>query len=243
MVASMASLAPIMDLDSRYQHYRERLRAFMKGRNLTNDIVAEKLGESTHTVTVSKLRNGKLDLSDRWRSRIADAFNIDHDDLFGFGPLPKPVPSEIVRRKRRGRKAAIPDKSQAELPIYGWAAGSAAGVETVAPDPVDYISCPPSLLGVDGAYALRTRGESMAPRYFPGEILFVHPHKTLRSGDHVVIQTQRFEGSGTETWVKRFDSQDAENIYASQYNPQAKIVFRKTQVAYIHRVLRADELL
>lgn len=232
----------MIDLDARYRHYRSRLRDFMKARNLTNDDVAEKLG--VHPVTISKLRNGALSLDDEWRARFAESFDTEHDLLFGFEPLPAARPAEI-RPPRRGRpRASRPPARQvrSELPMFGWAAGAVAGVETITSEPVEYVPCPPALSDIDEAYALRTRGESMVPRFFPGELVYVHPHKAVKSGDHVVVQTQRFEGSGTETWIKRFDADDEQSIYAAQYNPEGRVTFRKSNVLYVHRVLRPDEL-
>ncbi|MDJ1463361.1 XRE family transcriptional regulator [Nitratireductor sp. GZWM139] len=231
----------MIDLEERYTHYRKRFRAFMEARKMTNEAVAEKLDGGVHPVTISKLRTGAINLNDEWRARIADAFGIEHDLLFGHQPLPTPRPDEVRPQKRRGRPPRLP-QPQSTLPMFGWAAGSVTGVETLTNEPVDEVPCPPALSDTIGAYALKTRGESMYPRYLPEDILYVNPHQTVKSGDHVVIQTQRYEGSGVETWVKRYDSENDTSVFVSQYHPPAQITFRKTEVLSIHRILSVNEL-
>lgn len=231
----------MVDLNERYAHYRNRLRAYVDARKLTNDVIGERIG--AHPVTVSKLRSGATKLDDEWRARMAAGLGVEHDVLFGEGPLPQPEPREIHKPlRKRGRKPAAPPVNDNRLPLYGLAAGSLAGVHTMSSDPVDSVPCPPALADVIGAYALKTRGESMIPRYFPGDVLYVNPHQRPHSGDHVIIQTQNYDGGGTETWVKRFDAEDKDMLHASQYNPSARVSFRKQLVIHVHRVLPINEL-
>lgn len=126
--------------------------------------------------------------------------------------------------------------------VYGLAAGSIQGAHAMTSDPVDEIECPIGLRDVVGAYALETRGESMIPRYFPRDTLYINPTQAVRKGDHVVIQTRLHDSSGTETWVKRYDGDTGDEIEAWQYNPPASIKFKKKYVMHVHRVLPINEL-
>ncbi len=237
--ANLASLPPMFDLKQRYKHYAARMREFMDARNITGEIGAELIG--AHPTTVYDLRRGARQLDDEWRVKVAAGFKIDHDLLFGTSPLPSPSAAEIFRPKRRGRKPKAKAAND-NLPLFGLAAGSLAGSEAMTTDPINHVPCPPALIHVIGAYALQTHGESMIPRYFPREVLYVNPHQQIRSGDHVIIQTQRYDGAGTETWVKRFDGSDSAKIYAWQYNPPAKVEFERKHVIHVHRVLPINEL-
>lgn len=58
----------------------------------------------------------------------------------------------------------------------------------------------------------------------------------------MIIQVRLHDSSGTETWVKRFDGENAEEIHVWQYNPAAKMTFKKKYVMYVHRVLPINEL-
>lgn len=239
-LAASANIQPMPDLTERYEHYLSRLRAAIDARNLTNEEIAGRLG--VHVVTVSERRSGARPLTDVWRARFAEALQLDEEVLFGADPMPPPRPEEIFRpKKMRGRKPKVPANSNG-IPLFGLAAGSLAGAHSVSAEPVDTVPCPPALADVIGAYALRTRGESMIPRYMPGDLLYVHPHQKKSPGDHVVIQTQRYDGAGTETWIKRYDGERDGNIFAWQYNPPARVDFSRDTVIYVHRVLPVNEL-
>ncbi|MGY6709742.1 MAG: S24 family peptidase [Rhizobiaceae bacterium] len=230
------------DLEAKYAHYRRRFREAMEARKLTNEVLGERTG--AHSVTISKLRGGTLRLNDEWRDRIARALGIEADLLFGERPLPPPQPHEIhvSARQKKKKKAAPGANDNHVLPVFGLAAGSMSGIHSMSSDPVDEVPCPQSLVGVFGAYVLLTRGESMIPRYFPGDRLYINPTQAVRPGDHVVIQLERYSGAGTETWIKRFDGETETSILVSQYNPPAQMEFRKEFVRYVHRVLTSNEL-
>ena len=153
------------DLSQKYEHYRRRLVDAMKARKLTNDAVAERIGRKTHPVTISKLRNGVINLDDEWRAKTAAALDLPADVLFGEEPLPEPRPFEIwVSPKRSARRVMKAANENRMLNLYGMAAGSMTGAHRMTADPIDEISCPPKLADVVGAYALKTSGESMVPR-------------------------------------------------------------------------------
>lgn len=242
-LAELASLPCMVDLSLRYQHYADRMDAAMKARKLTNEGLAEKMGGQTHSVTVSKLRRGHTRLDDEWRAKVATGIGLAEDVLFGDGPLPAPDARDIfVSPKKAARRAQRPANDNATIPLYGLAAGSLSGAHSVTTEAIDEVPCPPGLANVPDAYALRTKGGSMMPRYFDGDVLYVNPRQPIRPGDHVIVQVQRYQGSGTETWVKRFDSQTPEEILVTQYNPTQQIRFRKQYVLYMHRVMAPNEL-
>lgn len=228
------------DLENRYKHYRQRLIEAMKARQLTNEELAARM--NSHAVTVSKLRNGTLNLNDKWRDETARAIGLDHDILYGDAPMPAPRPNEVFTGgKKRGPKRKLANDNFL-VPLYGLAAGGVTGAHTMSTDVIDEIECPKGLIGVVGAYALRTNGESMIPRYYPGDILFVNPNQPVQTGDHVIIQIERFEGAGTETWVKRYDGVTDGTLLVWQYNPAARIEFSRKEVRYIHRIVPPNEL-
>lgn len=230
------------ELAQKYEHYRRRLVEAMKARKLTNEAMAEKIGGKTHSVTISKLRNGTINLDDEWRAKTAGALDLPADILFGEEPLPAPRPFEIWQSPKRARRALSAANQNRNLSLYGLAAGSLTGAQRMTADPIDEIPCPPKLIDVLGAYALETSGESMIPRYFPGDRLYINPNQRVKGGDHVIIQVMTHDNSGTETWVKKFEAEDEENIYVQQYNPEARMTFRKKYVIHIHRVLPINEL-
>lgn len=229
----------MIDLSGKFAHYRARMIAAMKARRLTGEMLAERI--EAHPVTISKLKSGRMNLTDEWRARVAVGINVSEDILFGDGPLPPPLPFEIHQPKRRGgQKATLSGRQM--LPHYGLAAGSLFGAHTADSSQPGEVPCPPGLVGVVGAYALSTMGDSMVPRFFPRERLYINPNQAIRPADFVVIQVDTDGGTGTETWVKRFDAEDSVWIWVSQYNPPLRMDFKKKYVRYMHRVVPINEL-
>lgn len=208
---------------------KNRITEWRKRRYMTMEKLADAIG--TDASTINKLEKGKLRLSDKWMVPIATALDVQPGDLIGESTIPHfedPSAARIVPR---------------QLPVYGLAAGSLAGHTVMMPDPVEFISCPPALQSVRDAYALIVKGHSMEPRYFPGDILFLHPHRPVRPGDHVVVQVRNGNDQvETATWVKRFKAESGQDIVCEQYNPSAEMHFRRKYVAAMHRVLTVNEL-
>ena len=239
-IANLAKPVTMTDITQRYRHYASRMDEAMKARKLTNEGLGERI--EAHPVTISKLRRNRMSLDDEWRIRVAAGINLPEDVLFGEEPLPAPRSYEIYVSPRKAAKTKAPRQSPTDLPLFGMAAGSAQGYHSMTSDPIDEVPCPPALRNVVGAYALKVRGQSMEPRFFNGTRLYINPHQAVRAGDDVIVQVRNHENSGTETWVKRYEGEDDNSIYVSQYNPAAKMEFRKRFVVHIHRVVPLEEL-
>jgi transcriptional regulator with XRE-family HTH domain len=235
----------MIDMSERFAHYQARLKDAMKARGMSN----EELGElvDAHYVTISKLRTGKLRIDEEWRSRIAAALDVPVEELFGNAPIIQTRASVTKAARGRGRRHAadmIFDASgRRMLEIYGLAAGSAAGQTLISQDPIAEVAAPPALASVVGAYVLMTKGDSMVPRYFPNDYLYINPHQAIRPGDHVVIQTRTPDGASIQTWVKRYDGEKNGKLVAWQYNPAGKIEFKRELVEHVHRILPVNEFM
>lgn len=125
---------------------RQRLRAFMKARGLSQTAVAKIAGMSEGTFRAflkgDQTKNLRLDRYDA----IADAFGIPVDDLVGVGRPPVPVVGMI------GAGEEI-------HPFDDGAPGSR----------LDEIEVPPSV-PLD-AVAVIVKGQSMWPDYWPGDVI------------------------------------------------------------------------
>ena len=205
--------------------FADNLRRTLKDRGISNEEIAEQL--TAHPVTISKLLNGKMKLTEEWMKRFAVALKINVQDLMGEAT----GDSQLNLPIREPRKT---------LPVYGLAAGSIRGHLTMSNDPVEWVNCPQFIETVRGAYALIVTGSSMEPRYFAGEVIFLHPNRPPRQGDHVVIQ-EALDG-GTAVSVKRFDHQTETHVITTQYNPLAEVKFDRKTITAIHRVLTPNEV-
>lgn len=123
------------------------------------------------------------------------------------------------------------------IPVYGQAVGGVDGEFVMNGDRLEDVFAPPSLSSVVGAYAVYVAGESMEPRYFDGEIVFVNPMKRARRGDFVVAQIRFQEHGPTLAYVKRFVRWNAKELVLSQYNPEKELRFAAGQVVSVHLVV------
>lgn len=245
-VAKLANTYQMADMKQQFAHYRDRLKEAMKARRIGNEELASRL--DVHPVTISKLRAGRMKLTEEWRARLAGGMEMSEEELFGSEPI-KVLPGTSAPRKPRSRRS-LGDKTmifdpagRRMLEVWGLAAGSVAGQMMISSDPISEVPAPPALASVFGAYVLMTKGESMVPRYFPNDYLYINPHQAVRPGDHVVIQTHTEDRGHLETWVKRFDGEDDQSVFAWQYNPPGRIEFKKRFVEHVHRILPVNELM
>ena len=103
---------------------------------------------------------------------------------------------------------------------------------------MERIEAPSQLADVADAYAVRVVGESMEPRYFPGEIVYCHPNMPLRKGDFVVAQISENGNEGSlQGFVKRLVSIDDTKLVLAQYNPPKEMKFPRNRVHSVHKVV------
>lgn len=133
----------------------------------------------------------------------------------------------------------VPKSSGKMLPVLGEAVGGAEGKYLFNGSVLDYVSCPPSLENVNGAYAVYIDGESMAPRYKPGETVWVHPTKPARRGDDVIVQIHPPEDDGSPPWgyVKEYVGWSGDRLVLLQHNPSGEVVFDRIEVVSIHPIV------
>ena len=109
---------------------------------------------------------------------------------------------------------------------------------------LDYLARPPSLARDDEAYAVEIVGESMAPRFEPGEQVFVSPRAAVRPGDDVIVQLRAngdpeesdIAGQVTEVLIKRLVRRTSSEVELRQFNPDKTFRVPIARVRRIHRV-------
>lgn len=199
----------------------------------------------------AKLENGKSKSTTRWRE-IADYLGIDRDAILEAMPSislaggQSPRESKGVRLVQRpdgsfiGSKPGMSDARKAMpsmSPVLGHAAAGAHGYVIIG-DPIAYEPTPPELENAQDGYLLYVSGESMVPRFFPGERISVHPGRPYSRNDFVVVQFD--DGSPEHVgMVKQFQGYDDEtgDLLLSQYNPAIEIRVPGEKVRDIHRVV------
>lgn len=192
---------------------------------------------------------------------FAAKLGVSSDWLMRGGPTPSIALNPVVRSEVRGTgmspadiRGALAGRGLAPLKLLGTAmGGDFDGLEDIEmhelrlSDVLDYLPRPPSVADDEEAYAVEIMGDSMAPRYEPGERAAVSPKAPVRIGDDVVVQltgTSNAEGSDvagevTMVLIKRLMKRGSDFIELLQFNPERTFRVPKARVHRIHRVKRA----
>lgn len=128
------------------------------------------------------------------------------------------------------------DLSPEYIPAYGQAMGGEDGYFVLNGNKIADLLAPPGLAGVPGAYAVYVAGDSMEPRYYAGEALFVNPRVPIRRGDFVVAQVQFESEDLPRAYVKRFQRMNDNELVLEQFNPAKELRFKSRAVVSVHRI-------
>lgn len=138
------------------------------------------------------------------------------------------------------RYHAFPDAPQ--IPLLGQSVSGPNGRFVLNGQTIDRVFCPPNLVGVEGAYAVRVYGTSMEPRYFAGETIWMNPHEPVRSNDFVVVQViGDDEDEARDSYIKQFVSRSSKVVRLRQLNPDdgetEMLEFPADRVYSIHKIV------
>ena len=195
------------------QPYPERLRAARVKQGLTQVAVAEALGVSQSAV--AQWESGQSVPAEGTASKIERLLGIKY---LAADREQRPAPREVLDTRPR-------------LPIVG--SPSPGDDERILIDNASYgeILSPPQLEGVNGAKAVFVRGRSMEPRYFAGEVVYLHPRRP-NPGDFVLI-TLIEPGYQTKVgYIRQYLGEDLVSLRLATLNPRKEdLVERKNVVA------------
>lgn len=106
-------------------------------------------------------------------------------------------------------------------------------------DVVGHIEAPPRLAGVPDAYAVYVIGDSMSPRYEPGEVVCVNPYLPPRRDDYVVVKISEDNGVTVAGFIKRFIEMNERELRCSQLKPIKTLKWPRKNVIAVHRIVWA----
>jgi SOS-response transcriptional repressor LexA len=173
-------------------------------------------------------------LPEEVRGRVAEILGLDELALRQpLGPNLRFMYDRIQEVPARGAAGWIP--------VYGHAVGGKDGEFVLSGNQVSEVLAPPTLLHVRDAYAVYVVGDTMEPRYFAGETVFVNPRLPISRGSFVVAQISKGEEPEPRAYVKRFLSQDGKRLRLEQYNPKKILEFPASTVVAIHRIVMSSE--
>lgn len=237
-------------MDSSAESITARVRALRKRSGLSMDSLAKKLdmkGASSFQryEDPTKYAGGYLrrDLVAILAQVLAGKGNppISNAEVWELaGPEFVPTPLEIPNASI-GRKIA---STNVHIPLYGQAVGGVDGEFVLNEgNRLADIVAPPSLASVDGAYAVSVSGESMEPRYFDGEVVFVNPRRRPVRGDFVIAQIHNPNEGPPLAYVKRLVRYSEAGLVLEQYNPPKELRFEHRAVVSVHVIVMGGDSL
>ena len=195
--------------------------------HLTQRGLAERMG--VNPAAVNRMLNGQ-------RRIVADEIPIIEAylgirlDLQYLQEAPKPG----TRRAPDGPAAGKP--FEAPVPVYGYAAGNedvgkkgTSGLNLANGDIVDWVARHPALNGIKDAFGIYVFSDSMEPRYFRGELVYVHPGRPPEVNKDCVIEMKN-----GDAYIKRLVKLGDTKIRVRQFNPplETDVSLKDVQALY-----------
>lgn len=118
------------------------------------------------------------------------------------------------------------------LPVRGRAQGGSDGNFVIEEHPIDWTFCPADLQGVNDAFSVFVSGDSMVPKYKNGDLVYVHPTKSVMKSRFVLVETTEHRG-----FIKQFIGWQEDNLIVRQFNPPKDIAIPKQDVLRIMLVI------
>lgn len=142
------------------------------------------------------------------QDRLADTLDVGRPWLKENVGAKHPELAEVL-------PAASPDFGPDEVPVYGYAAGTTDDALNLHDGAeIGRVDRHPKQAGINDAFAVYVVGESMAPRFKPGQILYILPGRWPAAGEDVVIELDNGDG-----YVKEYRRKTQKEIICWQYNP------------------------
>ena len=200
---------------------------------------ASKLGPPVSQQVVQHLIAGR-NTSSKHLPAIARALGVSLDWLAGGEG--DGARNDVQLRAEPGRFALKGAPAADHLRVLGMAECGPDGWSMWNGDVIDTIPRPSNLLGAPSAYAVYIVGESMSPRYLPGELVYIHPGKPVTIDAFVLVQIRpEHDGDAPKAVVKRLIKRSATKIVLEQYNPPKKFEIKAGDIVSIHRVVGSGE--
>lgn len=87
-------------------------------------------------------------------------------------------------------------------------------------------------------------GDTMAPWREDGKVVFVHPSRPPRVGNHVLVRMKSPPGEPAPCYIKKLVGRDEKRLTLAQYNPPRDNIYADLdKVERVLTVIEADELL
>jgi hypothetical protein len=222
----------------------ERLREMVRRAGLTYEDFAHAIGRrggssvqrymapERNSIPIEMVERIASALVGRGRPAITreEVFALTNLQIYISGRAKMPESPEI---EVAGQRRSI--YSERDLPVCGQPSGR--GDEYVFTEALSLVPRPADLVSVRDAYAVYCHADTMAPRYRPGELLYIDPVRPVAPGDDVIVQLA--DGTG---FVRELVRQTARTVVCRQHNPPQEHTYPITRVRSVHLIIMATRV-
>lgn len=205
--------------------------------------VAEAIGTNRQNVT--RWSKGQRKLTVAWAKKIAPVVNSTPEKLLLEGDTSVPLtirPSGPEQSDVEKVGEGWPDVGDDWMDVRGVTVGGAdAGF--YFGDVIDQVRRPPGIRNAKNVAALNATGDSMVPRFRPGELVYVQLREPAPGDDVVVELYPENEGDAPKAFLKEMTKTTGRKLYCKQHNPKREIEFDRGEVHRLWRVLTLRDLL
>ena len=120
---------------------------------------------------------------------------------------------------------------QRDLPVHSAFREGSDGFWFIDGDAKEFVERPANLRGVANAFALYADGETMQPRYFAGELLFVNPNRPITPNCFVAVEMM--DGRGQ---IRQFLRRTHDGIFLRRLNPDHEQRLPAAEVKRMYRI-------
>ncbi len=189
--------------------WAKRMESVRKDKGLTRQQLADRAG-----LNLGQLNKAARGLVENPRGdfmqKVADVLGVTEFWL-RYGEEPNAVMAPATMQPTPRHDMPL------DVPVMGTGTGGHDGAINID-GAVDYLRRPSALANAKKVYAVFISGESMEPRYFAGEPVFVSPTRPISVGDHLVIQCRAPDGE-LFAFVKLVMGRTSKGWRVGQYNP------------------------
>jgi len=215
-----------------------RLKALREQAGLPMRAVADHLGWTLtryqHYEDRFRRRYLPLDFA-RTISELFAGRGIDPDQVLELAGLG--AGADRPATPRRPPEPAGPAAEMRDLPVLGAVKGGSEGFYFNEGEAKEFVVRPPSLAGVANGFALYVEGDSMEPRYFAGEVLYVNPNRPITRLCFVAVEMQ--DGQGM---IKQFLRRSDSHVVLHQFNPTKDLRLALREVKRMYRITGSGEV-
>ncbi len=224
---------------------RTRLARLLQEKGATMAAASRAIGRN-HAYLQQFLKRGSPRRLDPEAAAALSAYlKVPPEELLPAAEAPALPAGNAVRTVAPPASAFASGAMRRDVPVLGATVGGSEGDFLLNGLEVDRVRRPPALEAMGEAFALYVQGDSMWPWRAPGSLVYLHPARPPRTGDHVVVELHaEAEGEERPCYVKRLLGRSPTTLRLGQYNPPREdIEIPLRRVRSLYRVMEWEELL